>query len=45
MSVSSYVNELLKENADRAWPKGHAMKHFGVLKDEPFEVPEDRPLS
>ena len=45
MSVSDYVNELLKENAEGILRKGHTMKYFGALKDESFEVPEDRPES
>ena len=44
MSVSDYVNTVLQKNAE-APEKGHAMKCFGVLKDEPFEIPEDRPRS
>ena len=43
MSVSSYVNALLKKNVDGPPQKGHTMKYFGVLKDESFKVPEDRP--
>jgi len=45
MSVSSYVNALLKKNAEDISPKGHAMSYFGALKDEPFEIQEDRPRS
>ena len=45
MSVSNYVNEVLKKNAEGTPRKGHTMKYFGVLKDESFEVPEDRPES
>ena len=44
MSVSDYVSAMLEKNTETPG-KGHAMKYFGVLKDEPFEVPEDTPES
>jgi predicted CopG family antitoxin len=45
MSVSGYVNELLKKNAEGSPRKGHTMKYFGAIKDESFNVPDDRPES
>ena len=45
MSVSDYVNAMLEKNVEETPGKGHAMKFFGVIKDESFKVPEDRPES
>jgi len=35
MSVSDYVNALLKKNVDNISPKGQTMNYFGALRDEP----------
>lgn len=45
MSVSDYVNALLKKNVDDMSPKSHTMNYFGALKDESFDMPDGRPRS
>jgi len=45
MTASHYVNELLEKSAEETPGRGHVWKFFGVIDDETFEVPEDRPGS
>ena len=45
MTVSGYVNELLEKSTGDTPGKGRVWDFFGVVKDDTFDVPEDRPES
>jgi len=45
VSVSKFVNDMLKECFDDKLPEGHIDKYFGSIKDDSFQVPEELPWS
>ena len=44
-SLSSYVSDVLREHNDDKLPEGHMKKYFGIIEDETFKAPKDRPES
>jgi hypothetical protein len=44
MSVSAFVNKVLRERFSDTWPEGY-FDLFGAVKDDTFDVPEELPWS